>query len=241
MTYECKNCGNQYQGNFCNNCGQSHNIHKINMAFVWHDIQHGLFHFDNGIIYTLWQLFKKPGITIREFIKGKRMRYFPPVSMVVVMATLYGLFYHLFHINTFKYSTNETTDFNELNEWLGSHYSIFTLLTIPFYAFFSYLFFKKQGYNFSEHIVLNSFLASQRLCISLLSLPFLYYATSANQVSAIAFFIFLIDMLLAYRGFYQFFVNISRWKSFLLSTFCYLTTTVVMTIIFAILIFIFNI
>jgi len=236
MAQECKNCGTLYKGNFCNNCGQSQNIHKINLSFVWHDLQHGLFHFDNGIIFTSWRLLKKPGITIKEFIKGKRIRYFPPVSMVVVMATLYGLLYHLLHINTFKYASSEAVNFNELNEWLGSHYSIFTLLTIPFYSFCSYIFFKKQGYNFSEHIVLNSFLASQRLFFSLLSLPFLYYAKSLNQFYTISYLLVAIDVFLAYRGFDQFFDAIPKWKSFLLTTLCYLTAILILAICLAIII-----
>ncbi len=101
MTTICKNCNNHFEGNFCNNCGHAADIHKLNMHFIGHDLQHGLFHFDNGIFYTIKQLLTRPGHTIREFIDGKRVKHFKPLSLVVVLATLYGLLYHYFLNNLF--------------------------------------------------------------------------------------------------------------------------------------------
>lgn len=71
MTAICKNCDNTFEGNFCNNCGQSKDTHKLSMHYIWHDLQHGIFHFDNGIFYTIKNLLTKPGVSIREFIEGK--------------------------------------------------------------------------------------------------------------------------------------------------------------------------
>ena len=96
MTTTCKNCNQSFEGHFCNNCGQSAKTHQINFQFLWHDIQHGLFHFDNGILYTSKQLFTRPGNTIREFIEGKQVRHFKPFSLVIVLATVYGLLIHFF-------------------------------------------------------------------------------------------------------------------------------------------------
>jgi hypothetical protein len=240
MSHICQNCGNHFEGKFCNNCGQPAHIHNVNAGFIWHDLQHGLFHYDKGLLYTQGQLLLKPGYTIKEYINGKRIRHFAPVSMVVVMATLYGLFYHYLHINTFKYSQSEIMDYEGLNEWIGAHYAIFTLITIPYYALFSYLFFKKHRYNFSEHIVLNSFLASQRLCVGVISVPFLYYAGNAQQISAISFVVFLADLFLAYRAFSQFFDNLPRWKTFLVTTSCYVVSLMVMSICIAVIIVMLN-
>lgn len=58
---------------------------------MWHDIQHGLFHFDQGIFYTAKQLFIRPGHSIREFIEGKRVEHFKPLSLVIILATAYGI------------------------------------------------------------------------------------------------------------------------------------------------------
>lgn len=230
MSHTCKNCGNIFEGNFCNNCGQPAHVHPINAKYIFHDVQHGLFHFDYGILYTLWQLFIRPGHTVREYIEGKRMGHFAPISLVVIMATFYGLLYHSFEIDTFKYSSAEEFDYGNLNEWMGHHFSLFTLITIPYYAFFSWLFFIKRGYNFSEHIVLNCFLASQRLCVAILSMPFLYFAESKEQISTVTCVLMLIYLALAYRGFSQFFNMMPKWKTFLLTTLCYIISLIVMSL-----------
>ena len=66
----------------------------MNFHSLWHDIQHGLFHFDNGVLYTAKQLFTRPGNSIREYIDGKRVRHFKPISLVILLATVYGFLYH---------------------------------------------------------------------------------------------------------------------------------------------------
>lgn len=96
MTTICKNCNEQLEWHFCGNCGQSAETHKMNVHFLWHDIQHGLLHFDKGILYTSKQLFTRPGIAIKEFIEGKRINHFKPISLIIVLATVYGLFTIIF-------------------------------------------------------------------------------------------------------------------------------------------------
>ena len=94
MRITCKNCNQNFKGHFCNNCGQTADTHKMNFHSLWHDIQHGLFHFDNGVLYTAKQLFTRPGNSIREYIDGKRVRHFKPISLVILLATVYGFLYH---------------------------------------------------------------------------------------------------------------------------------------------------
>ena len=95
----CKNCGNSFEGNYCNQCGQSAKTKRINHEFLWEDIEHGLFHYDKGIGYSLKKLFEKPGIVIFDYIEGKRVNHFRPISMVIIMATIYALIYHLLDLN----------------------------------------------------------------------------------------------------------------------------------------------
>lgn len=101
MEVICENRHHVFKGNYCNNCGQPAETHKINMHFLWHDIQHGLLHFDKGILYYLKQLFTRPGHSVREFIKGKKGKHFKPLSLVVFLAALYGFSYHYFSYRLF--------------------------------------------------------------------------------------------------------------------------------------------
>lgn len=135
MTTICKNCSNHFEGNFCNNCGQAANTHKLNMHFIWHDLQHGLFHFDNGIFYTIKQLLTRPGYTIREFIDGKRVRHFKPLSFIFVLATVYGVLYHLFINNLYNVkpiNANEDvlSAYEKVIKWTTDHFAYSTLILI---------------------------------------------------------------------------------------------------------------
>ncbi len=218
MEIICKNCHQVFKGHYCNNCGQSAETHKINVHFLWHDIQHGLLHFDKGILYSLKQLFTRPGHSIREFIEGKRVRHFKPLSLVVVLATLYGVLYHYFHINTFSNQTdNSSIDYNFLNEWFATHFSWVTVATIPLYTIGTFAVFKNQGYNFVEYFVLNTFKASQRLFVQILTIPFLIFFNHTDHIQQFTFGVYIIGIVLIFWTNIQFFNKMSKTKAFFLS------------------------
>src|ERR1035437_8773131 len=102
MTTNCQNCNAVLHGKYCSNCGQSSEIHKIDIHYLSHDIQYGLLHFDKGILFTTKELFTRPGNSIREFLEGKRAKHFQPISLVLVLAGIYGLLFHFFKINMFE-------------------------------------------------------------------------------------------------------------------------------------------
>ncbi|MGH2649174.1 MAG: DUF3667 domain-containing protein [Ginsengibacter sp.] len=180
----CKNCGNTFSGNFCNNCGQAAETHAMNFHYLWHDIQHGLFHFDKGIIFTTRELFTRPGNTIREYLKGRRVSHFRPISMVLVLSGIYALLYHIFHIvmpEDIITISDSGKDFVTLknildstSSWMSEHYEVIALAQLPFAALGTYLAFRKWGYNYVEHFILNAFITSQSLIVHIVLFPFVY-------------------------------------------------------------------
>jgi len=226
MTIICKNCQQHFKGHFCNNCGQPASTHKINFHFLWHDIQHGFFHFDNGLFYTARQLFTRPGHSIREFIEGKRVRHFKPISLVVLLATVYGLLSITFHINVLsdiKITGLGPGDINaqQIKEWIDSHYAMVSLLTLPFYALASFIVFRKQGYNFMELLVLNAFLSGQRLFLHIAVFPISYLLNSTPNLKSFSDFLSLVDLILMIWALSQFFNKLSKTKAFWLSLLMY--------------------
>lgn len=234
MNITCKNCGQIFKGHFCNNCGQASETHKINAHFLWHDIQHGLLHFDAGIPYSLKQLFTRPGHSIREFIEGKRIRHFKPLSLVAVLGALYGFLYHYFHIDLFLNSNDSTIDLNDYNEWMATHFSWVTIATIPIYTFGTFIVFRKQGYNFFELFVLNTFKASQRLFVQVLTFPVLLYLKSKGHAEWFSTLTYIIGVVLIFWTNTQFFNKISRTKAFfltVLSHFIFLISFIIIVVI----------
>jgi hypothetical protein len=217
MDITCKNCYQTYKGHYCNNCGQPADTHKINAHFLWHDIQHGLFHFDQGILYSLKQLFTRPGHSIREFIEGKRIRHFKPLSLVALLAAFYGFLYHYYHINLFQNSEDSKIDLSDFNEWNATHFAWTTIATIPIFTLGTYICFRNQGYNFVEYFVLNTFKAAQKLFVHIILFPLVYYFNGTPEINTITKFIYLLDLILIFWTNIQFFDRMSRKKAFLLS------------------------
>ncbi|KFF10844.1 DUF3667 domain-containing protein [Flavobacterium hydatis] len=236
MDIICKNCKQHFKGHYCSNCGQSSETHKLDFHFLLHDIQHGLLHFDKGMLYSAKQLFTRPGDTIREFIEGKRVKHFKPISLVIVLATLYGLLYHYFDINTIgdNSSNNQTDlsiDFKQINEWIATHFSWVTLASIPFYTLGTYIAFRHQGYNYIEYFILNTFKASQRLIVHLALLPLLYYYNETPHIRTVMKILYLIDIILIYWTNVQFFNKLTKTKALLLSIFSHLIFLITIMII----------
>lgn len=122
-------------------------------------------YFHGGIFYSAVQLFTRPGHTIREYLDGKRVKHFEPIGLLITFATFYGVLYHTFGINMFagisESNPNGTIDFKSVSNWMADHFAVVTLVLVPIYSIGSYFSFRKQKYNFYEHIYLNTFWAAR--------------------------------------------------------------------------------
>jgi len=218
-TITCKNCNNNYQGYFCNICGQSSHTNKINLNYVRHEIQHSIFAFDGGIFYTIKELFKRPGISIREFIEGKRVRHFKPVTYVIVLSIIYSFLEHKINKNPFiedallgiveglKYGRDINNEKLNVFEWLIHNYAYTALLLIPTFSLASFISFKKSKFNYLEHLVLNTFLFGQITIIFILTIPLSIIFKNNPNTEIIRIIFSIIFTLWAY---YQFFNKQSK-------------------------------
>jgi len=89
----CLNCGAALQGPYCHLCGQQGHVHRTLMAF-WHDLAHGVLHFEGKIWRTLPMLAWRPGELTRRYIDGERARFVSPMALflfsVFLMFAVFG-------------------------------------------------------------------------------------------------------------------------------------------------------
>lgn len=78
--HACLNCGTVLNGDFCHRCGQSGRVHRTLSAF-WHDLLHGVLHFEGKIWRTLPMLVWRPGDLTRRYIAGERARFVSPLAL----------------------------------------------------------------------------------------------------------------------------------------------------------------
>jgi hypothetical protein len=171
----CKNCENIFTGNFCNNCGQAANIHPINHRHIIKEISDSIIKVNNGFIFTVKQLFLYPGKTIHEYIDGKRIKYFKPVTFILVLATFYTFLEHSFNRKTFleeillefknlmfqgKFVNSNVF---KILDWMISHTGYSILLSIPIFSLASFFAFYKSKNNYYKHLILNNYLFGETI------------------------------------------------------------------------------
>ena len=76
----CLNCGTVLVGSHCHACGQPGHVHRTIGAF-FHDLAHGVFHFEGKIWRTVPMLTFRPGQLTREYVAGRRASYVSPIAL----------------------------------------------------------------------------------------------------------------------------------------------------------------
>lgn len=187
----CKNCATSFTGNYCSHCGQSAHTHRIDAHYLWEDIEHGLLHYDKKIGYSLKRLFTKPGAEIRNYITGKRVGHFKPMSLSIILATAYALVYHFTGVKIMSSDNEESVLF--LEKIMG-HYYWYVVLTIPVFAFATKTAFRVKEYNFAELVVFEAFKSSQRLLVHMVFLPvLLLFHSRASAIVTVNYLLLFVD------------------------------------------------
>lgn len=89
----CLNCGTMLVGAHCHACGQAGHVHRTLGAF-FHDLLHGVFHFEGKVWRTLPLLVWRPGRLTREYIDGRRASYVSPIALFLFCVFLMFAVFH---------------------------------------------------------------------------------------------------------------------------------------------------
>ncbi len=76
----CLNCSTPVLGRYCGNCGQPLSVHR-SIGALWHDILHGVLHFEGKLWRTIPLLAWKPGDLTRRYVRGQRARFISPMAL----------------------------------------------------------------------------------------------------------------------------------------------------------------
>jgi hypothetical protein len=207
MAENCKNCTNPVTENFCGNCGQKTTVHRYSIKhFIEHDLIHGIWHVDKGILFTIKVLFIRPGHSIREFINGKRVGYFSFITLLIIIL---GVSHFVSEYSQVKLSDlmpdGGKGAMNDLEDFTKKYPKFTLLLTIPGYSVFSFLWFRKAKLNFTEHFVLNSYKTVAELLIGLIFTLITVFYSNLKVLAIIYSFIGLFTIIYTYWYYRQYF------------------------------------
>ncbi|HEX8269044.1 MAG TPA: DUF3667 domain-containing protein [Flavobacterium sp.] len=187
----CYNCGSSYSGNFCPECGES-TPHRINHHFVWHEVQHGVLHFENGLFYTIKELITHPGDCVRHFLEGNRKRNYKPIAFVIVTSAIYLLVKHFLHFNEFGNAQMPGKNPKILMNWVAENYSYANLIEILLIAIVLKLFFINREYNYFEYLVLLCYLTGMGMLFGVIAMIAAHYTGAGFIYHSIYFWAFFV-------------------------------------------------
>lgn len=214
----CKNCDHKVEGNFCANCGQSAKVDRINFRNLLSELSNSISQLDKGFLFTLKELFVRPGQCVKDYLDGKRKNYIKPIAYAFTLSTIYFLLT--------KYLQNETfvSDFLKgfasaaddpeaeaqhlaILNWFAHNYAYTILLLLPLYSFASYLAFFGSGVNFLEHVVLNAYITGQQTFFYSIYSILNFAANKDDLFASIALFS---SLAYSFYVFWQFFSKQNR-------------------------------
>jgi hypothetical protein len=169
----CLNCATilTADDNFCPTCGQKTDTHHITIKHILHEFFHSFTHADKGFLGMIADLAIRPGIVATEYIAGKRKKYFNPFTFFLLCIGLVVFSSHTFNaigepqkINpgiVAKLPTEKAkrqyigliNRTNNATEFMSKNLNLLTMLALPYYTFFFWIFFRRRGYNYAEIMV----------------------------------------------------------------------------------------
>lgn len=189
-TKNCLNCEKELIDQFCSGCGQKSDTHRITLKnFIFHDVLHGTFHIEKGIIFTAKQALTRPGKAALDYISGKRKSYYNVFYLVLIVFGLIIFLGHLFEEIDLFFGGElkpERPFINEASRKLSrifDHSKIIIFLFVPFAALNSFILFRRKKLNVSEHAIISGMILLGMLLISLIG-NILFYANFFIEFSA---------------------------------------------------------
>lgn len=224
----CLNCDNEITATqkFCSQCGQTTHVHRFTLTHFFHEVFHAFTHADKGIFFLIKELFLRPGIVAKEYIAGKRKKYFNPFTFFLILAALFvfsnGLISsssenhektipeQITRISNPAQKEKALAQYNraiKTRDFSAKHGNVIAMIAVPFFAFFFWVIFYRRNYNYSEHLVANlMFVGFSNLAFTLIVFPL--QATFKNTpweglMPTIGLILQIIYFAYAYKGFMQ--------------------------------------
>jgi hypothetical protein len=82
----CLNCGSEVEGRFCGNCGQENSESRQTFGHLIQHFFEDITHYEGKFWKTMKYLLFKPAFLTKEYLKGKRMSYVPPVRLYIFIS-----------------------------------------------------------------------------------------------------------------------------------------------------------
>ena len=152
----CANCNTAVVPgqNYCPNCGQKAPTPRLTLREMGMEFVHALAHVDRSALSLIWQLLIRPGVVARDYVAGRRKRYFGPFAFLVVSVAFTSA---VIAISGFQAVTADAP--NGFASFLQHHINLLFFVQVPLLAAACRLMGIREPYNYAEYLVLTSYSA----------------------------------------------------------------------------------
>ena len=168
---KCKNCYHDIieHSDYCHHCGARVIRNRLTFRNLFEHISETFFNYDNKLLRTFIDLFRKPEDVIGGYIDGIRKRYVNPISYFGLALTLTGMYMLVvtkFYPETMDYSMfvmEGQEEFQARNmSFIQEYNSVLMMFYAPLYALMAVItFIGLSKYNYTEMIVVFTYIQAQ--------------------------------------------------------------------------------
>jgi len=155
----CLNCESTIHAaaRFCPNCSQRTDTARLSFADMTRDLLHAFVNVERGPLVFAWALLTRPGGIARDYVQGRRRRYYGPFATLAVLVGLAALALQLsgFQALSQEVSTGPATV-------LQQHFNLVLLVQLPLLGVVCALLFHDAHLTLPEHMVLVAYTLGMR-------------------------------------------------------------------------------
>ena len=222
-TQHCINCGHDFVGNYCPYCSQKSGLGPITWKSVWRSVAEVWGMHNRSLLYSVAQLFLRPGYFISDYITGKRQVSFPPVKMLAIIAVLgvivdflTGAIHGMIHVEKGERMAYITDIFSWLNVhlngafpppsdylnrvflWLNTHPDLLSLVLLSFLIIPNYFIFRFAPRN-THHTLPQGFF------IQVFSTSVFMILNMVYDITSLGLLVFILGAVMVFRTYRQLF------------------------------------
>jgi hypothetical protein len=158
------------------------------------------------------ELLIRPGKVAREYIEGRRKKYFSPMQFLILgvaVSTFITINFGIIGLRELPpelYSTLTGREkfFLQFNNFIYTYFNITLFAGVPIMAAFSRLVYAKSGYNYAEHFIFNTFIAGERSLFYVILSPLMYLYREKWYIGiGIYYILFITYFAFAYKQFFS--------------------------------------
>jgi len=168
----CLNCGSGLEAGdrFCGRCGQKAVQGRLTVLESGREVLHSLVHVDRSAVSLIRSMMVRPGGVARDYVEGRRKRYFGPFAFLVVVVALTS---GMIAISGFRVVAADNP--NDAADFLQHHVNLIFFAAVPVLAAVSRGLGWRDRYNYAEHLVLAAYTTAMHvLSYALIVVPVWY-------------------------------------------------------------------